>query len=84
MSLKTIRKAFLYCTIINYFLLIVWFLILVSPHDWLYHFSSFGASKGDWDRINLNALVISKALVIIFNLVPCIALYLVKVPDGDR
>src|SRR5262249_55958560 len=36
MSVELVRDFFLWCAIINYGLLLVWALLLMLPHDWLY------------------------------------------------
>jgi hypothetical protein len=36
MSVEVVRGALLWCAIINYGLLLVWFLLFVLPHGWLY------------------------------------------------
>jgi hypothetical protein len=36
MSLETARTALLWCAVINYGVLVVWFLLYAQPHEWLY------------------------------------------------
>lgn len=87
LNIRTARAFFLRCTIINYLLLILWFVLLMLPHEGLYRVAtgwwvgghaSILVNLDQFDYINLLGLVLFKAAVILFNLVPCIALYLVK------
>ena len=38
MSLGMVRKALLWCAVINYGVLLVWFLFFLLAHDWMYGF----------------------------------------------
>jgi hypothetical protein len=75
----TIRKALLWCTIINYGLLIVWFLVFWLAHDWMHmvHANLFHVSVEQFDLINYGGILLFKVGILLLNLVPCIALYLV-------
>jgi hypothetical protein len=79
-SLKQWRKFFLYCTIINYAVMILWYVLLVLPHGWLFALSgkALGYDVGGFDRLNLLGLMVYKMAVFLFNLVPCIVLYVIR------
>ena len=36
MSIEIVRNTLLWCTVINYVLLVTWFLLYVLPHEWLH------------------------------------------------
>jgi Family of unknown function (DUF6868) len=36
MSIAMIRKALLWCAVINYGVLLVWFLFFMLAHEWMY------------------------------------------------
>ena len=79
MNILYLRKVLLYCTLINYALLLLWFFLLIEPHPWMYRFvPATVISPTDFDRLNFACMVLYKILVILFNLVPCIVLYLVR------
>ncbi len=82
MKLSDVRRLLLYCTIINYVILLAWYLMLYLPHGWLYGTVSANilVSHTDFDRINLLVMILYKIAIVMFNLVPCIVLYLI----GDR
>ena len=37
MTIETVRGFLLLCTVINYGILMLWFLLLVLAHDWIFH-----------------------------------------------
>ena len=37
MNIETVRRVLLWCTVINYAILVVWFLAFMLAHDSLYH-----------------------------------------------
>jgi hypothetical protein len=79
MSIETARNALLWCAVIDYGVLIMWFLLLLLPHQWLYRLSGrpFHLTAEQFDAVNLAGIVLFKILVIIFNLVPYIALRII-------
>lgn len=79
MNVQTIRKALLWCTVINYLLVIVWFLMAWLGHDWMYDLNRTWSriSVEEFDAINYGGIALYKLGVLLFNLVPCIALYIV-------
>jgi hypothetical protein len=79
MSMEMARVALLWCALINAVILAVWGLILVLPHGWLHrwHARWLGLPAAHFDAANYVALVLYKSGVLLFNVVPCVALYLV-------
>jgi hypothetical protein len=79
MSIDVVRDFFLWCAVINYVLLVVWFLILVSPHHWLYQLWGrwFRMTAEQFDAINFAGIVLYKLGILFFNLVPYVALRIV-------
>jgi len=79
MSIKVARDALLWCTVINFGLLIVWILLLALPHDWLYRYwgNWFSLSAEQFDALNFGGIVLYKMGILLFNLVPYIALRIV-------
>ena len=79
MTIETIRSALAWCTLINWALLIWWFLFLTLAHDWTYRFHSrwFKLSVEKFDSIHYAGLALFKTAVIVFNLVPYLALRIV-------
>jgi hypothetical protein len=79
MSIDVVRNFFLWCTVINYFLLVVWLLLLVFPHQWLYQLWGrwFRSTTDHFDAINFAAIALFKLGILFFNLVPYVALRIV-------
>ncbi|HVJ81712.1 MAG TPA: hypothetical protein VNC50_11650 [Planctomycetia bacterium] len=82
MTLPQIRKALLWCTVINFGVLIVWSLLMLNPHEWLHQIwlPRFRISAEQFDLVSFQGIVLYKSLTLIFNLVPLVALCFV----GER
>jgi hypothetical protein len=79
MSVTTLREALLWCTVINYAILIFWCLTVMLKFNWLYDLSArlFKVSLERAYEMNFAGIIFYKAAIIFFNLVPLIALYIV-------
>jgi hypothetical protein len=75
-----VRDAFLWCTVINYGLLLLWFLLYALPHPWLHHLWSrwFRLTAEQFDALNFAGIVIYKIGILLFNLVPYLVLCLLE------
>ena len=69
----------LWCTIINYLILIVWFVAFSVAHEWMYkmHGRWFRLTNEQFDAIHYGGMAVYKIGVLLLNLVPLIALYIV-------
>lgn len=76
MTIEVARKALLWCTVINYGILLIWFLFFMLAHDWMYllHSRWFHLSVDQFDMLHYGGMAIFKIGIILFNLVPYIAL----------
>lgn len=76
MSMTEIRDFLLWCTLINYGILLVWFVAFSSMHDWLHRFHGrwFRLSVEQFDAVHYAGMAVHKIGVMIFNLVPLLAL----------
>ncbi len=79
MSIEILRNFLLWCAIINYGLLIVEVLLITLAHDSVYRLNSklFRLSVEQFDAINYAWIVFFKIGILLFNLVPYIALRIV-------
>ena len=79
MSIDTARDVLLWCTVINYAVLILWFLLFRAAHDWLHrlHGRWFRLSAEQFDAIHYAGMVIYKIGILLVNLVPYVALRIV-------
>ncbi|MGE5219290.1 MAG: DUF6868 family protein [Chloroflexota bacterium] len=80
MSIDVVRKALLWCAVINYGILLVWFLFFVLAHDWMYllHTRWFRLSVEQFDMLHYAGMSIFKIGILLLNLVPCVALHLIR------
>jgi hypothetical protein len=77
--METLRDVLLWCTVINYGLLLWWFAVFVLAHDWMYrlHGRWFRIPVEQFDAIHYGGMAIYKIGIFLFNLMPLIALYIV-------
>ena len=80
MSIELTRRFLLWCTIINYATLLVWFLVFTLAHDWLrrFHGRWFRVSDEQFDALHYLGMAIYKIGILLFNLVPFIVLLMVR------
>ena len=76
MSVDIVRNFLLWCTVINYVLLVIWFLLYVLPHEWLYRIWGrwFRLTAEQFDAVNFAGIALYKLGILLFNLVPYLAL----------
>ncbi len=79
MSIEAIRNFLLWCTVINYGVLLVWFLFFAFAHDWMQrlHGRWFHLSHDQFDALHYAGMTIFKIGIILFNLVPYVVLRIV-------
>ncbi len=79
MTLEIIRSALAWCAVINLGLLLWWFLFFTLAHDWTYrvHRKWFDLSVDHFDKIHYAAMALFKLGILLFNLVPYLALRIV-------
>jgi hypothetical protein len=76
MTIAILRDFLLWCAIVNYAVLIVWFLAFTFAHGWLYrlHTKWFRLSENQFDVIHYSGMAVSKIAALSLNVVPYIAL----------
>ena len=76
MTITVTRNFFLWCTVINYGVLLAWFLVFVFAHDWMFriHGRWFRLPRDQFDALHYAGMSILKIGIILFNLVPLIVL----------
>ena len=80
MNIETVRRTLLWCAVINYGILLVWFLFFMLGHDWMYRLHSrwFHLSVEQFDTLHYAGISVYKIGIILLNLVPYIALHITK------
>jgi ABC-type branched-subunit amino acid transport system permease subunit len=76
MTIEGIRAFLLWCTVIDYGVLLVLFLVFVFAHDWVQriHGRWFRLSRDQFDVLHYTGMSVFKIGIILFNLVPFIVL----------
>ena len=76
--MNDIRHVLLWCIVLNYAVLIIWFGVFVFAHDWMYrlHTRWFKLSVETFDAMHYAGLSAYKIGILLLNLVPLVALYL--------
>jgi len=80
MNIETITRFFLWCTIINYGVLILWSLVFLLGHDLHYRLTKRWfrtMSVEQYDMVSLGGIAAYKIAVLVFNLVPYVALCII-------
>jgi hypothetical protein len=74
-----LRDVLLWCAVINYGVLLVWFLFFILAHDFMHrlHGRWFRLSVEQFDALHYAGMGIFKLGIILLNLVPYIALRIV-------
>jgi hypothetical protein len=75
-----IKHVLLWCAGLDYLVLFIWVGGFVFAHDWMYrmHGRWFRLSVETFDAIHYGGLAVFKTGIILLNLVPLIALFLVR------
>lgn len=79
MTIEIICETLGWCAVINYSFLLWWFSAFTLAHDWMYrlHRRWFDLSVGTFDAIHYGGMGLLKIGILMFNLVPYIALRIV-------
>lgn len=79
MKIEIARDILLWCAVINYGVLLLWFLFFRFARDWMYGFHGrwFRLSPQQFDGIHYTGMAIYKMGILLFNLVPYLALHIV-------
>ena len=80
MSIETARSFFLWCSIINYGVLLVWVALATLGKRSLFKLTArlFQVTDSQIGLLNICGITLYKTGIILFNIVPCIALYIVR------
>ncbi len=75
MSIKFVCDFFLWCLVVNYAVLLLWFLVFLLARDWIFrlHTRWFGLSGTQFDAIHYSGMALYKICILVFNLAPYIA-----------
>jgi hypothetical protein len=78
MSVEMARAFFGWCAVIKYGVLLWWFLVFVSAHDWIrVHGRWFRLPAEHFDAIHYGGMAIYKLGIFLFCLAPFLALLII-------
>lgn len=82
MNAEFLRHFLLWSLVVNYAVLIVWFLAFVLARGWLrrLHGRWFNLAESTFDAIHYGGMAAYKIGILLFNLAPVVALYVLR--DG--
>jgi len=77
-TLVTLQSLLGWCALINYSVLLLWFVLYAAAGDALYHLHSrwFAISKERYDTFHLAGMTGFKLAIWLFNIAPYLALHL--------
>lgn len=86
MSYQAITKFFMWNTIINVGILILWSLVFFTASDVIYeiHGKFFSLSRENFNSIIYGLIGLFKILVFVFNVIPFFALLILKKKNGSE
>jgi len=79
MGIETLTQFFMWCTIINGAMMVVWAAMCIWAQDWVYRMHSkwFSIPRETFNVVIYSFLGVFKILFLLFNVVPYVALLIV-------
>lgn len=79
MTIEVVRGVLAWSAVINFGLLLWWFLFFRLAHDWTYRFHGkwFKLTTEQFDALHYGGMAVFKLGILLFNLVPYLALRIV-------
>ncbi len=76
MDLSTLRDLLVWSLVVNYAILLVWFVMFSLAHDTVYrlHTRWFRLSRETFDALNYGGMAVYKIGVLLLNVAPLLAL----------
>jgi len=79
MTIEVLRDMLLWCTVINFGMLLLWFAMFTLAGGWIYRMHSkwFPMSREAFNAMHYAGMGLFKLAIFVFNLVPYLALLIV-------
>jgi Family of unknown function (DUF6868) len=80
MTIELARDVLLWCLIVNYGVLLLWFLVFLFARSWMFklHTRWFHLSGQGFDGIHYGGMAVYKIGILLLNLVPYVALCIAR------
>jgi hypothetical protein len=77
MTVIQIERVLLASALLNYAILVIWFVAFIFAHEWMYHLHTrwFKISVETFDAIHYGAMAVYKVGILLLNLAPMIAIF---------
>lgn len=78
MNIDQLTEFLGWCSLLNYFLLTIWFLLFMIARGWLYelHSSWFDITSMQFNQLHYFGIALYKVMVFVLNFVPYLTLNL--------
>ncbi len=78
MNIEMLRETLLWCAVINYAVLLIWFAVYRFRREWLHRIWGrwLHLTGEQFDALNFGAMAVYKVGILLLNLTPLAALYL--------
>ncbi len=75
MTLIALKEFLLWCLIVDYAVLLLWFLLFTVARVWMYrlHGRWFKLSEGTFDLVHYSGMAALKLAIVVFNVAPLLA-----------
>ncbi len=79
MNIHFLRQFLIWCAVINYAILILWWLLVTRAHDFSYRFSNklFPMPVERFDCLHYSGIIFYKISIILFFIIPCLVLWMI-------
>jgi len=79
MNHAALSDFLLWCTILNYLVLLLWFVAFTGARDWMFklHGRWFRLTMSQFDALHYGGMAVYKVGILLLNLVPYVALNIV-------
>lgn len=76
MTLSVLKEFLLWCLVVDYALLLLWFFLFVAARGWMYrlHARWFRMSESTFDLVHYAGMAAFKLAIVLFNLAPLLAI----------
>lgn len=80
MDLDKLSDFLVWCLAFNYTVLLVWFIAFVFARSWFWrlHVRWFALSDEIFDAVHYGGMAVLKLLILVFNLAPLFALWMIR------
>jgi len=74
LNLAALQTILVWSVVVNYAILMIWFVVLVVAHDWVYrlHGRWFRMSRESFDTVHYGSMAAYKIGILLFNVAPLV------------